>query len=465
MRSCKKVFEWVQIRPWGDVTLCAWNWISIGNLKENTLKEIWNSEKANKVRSAFVRGELSGCDVPSCPACINNSEKDLIFDEEEIKRISQQLPDLPTKMCLSFDERCNHACPSCRHTIYVPDKSYKNDMKKICDNLGSYLSKMDLEYFDANGGGEIFCSKEMLDMLSEFHPKREDFLMRLETNGVLLKENWTKVEHLGKWMRISVTVNSYDRATYKYLAGGYDDLPKVEESLAFAAKLKKEGKIKEIEITMVIQDSNFRQIPDFIQKSLETYHADRVILRPIFKWFYITYDELLYKNVLNPCHPYHKEYLEIIENPVCKDSRVFNWGYKEKQEAITFPTLDMKKRIMWQDETREYVENRMCDLKNKINISGKDKKIYLFGAGRIGKLLLEQLTSGDEVISVEGFAVSCMDGNPKRYMGYPVVKFDEIAHKKDCIFILATTNEDFENEMLGMLRKQGITNYISINKN
>lgn len=102
---------------------------------------------------------------------------------------------------------------------------------------------------------------------------------------------------------------------------------------------------------MVIQDSNFRQIPQFIQKSID-YDADDIVLRPIFKWFGMQEDELLYKNILNPCHPYYQEYLEILKNPLCQDKRVFNWGYNVEQEAVPFPTLEMQ---------REYEE-----IKNKI---------------------------------------------------------------------------------------------------
>lgn len=59
---------------------------------------------------------------------------------------------------------------------------------------------------------------------------------------------------------------------------------------------------------MVIQDSNFRQIPQFIHGI--DYDADDIVLRPIFKWFGMNEDEVLYKNVLNPCHPYYKEYMK-----------------------------------------------------------------------------------------------------------------------------------------------------------
>ena len=73
MKSCRKCFEYAYIFVGGDVRLCPWNGIVIGNLLENTLEEIWRGEKAQEVRNAFLRGELLGCSERYCPDCINQS--------------------------------------------------------------------------------------------------------------------------------------------------------------------------------------------------------------------------------------------------------------------------------------------------------------------------------------------------------------------------------------------------------
>lgn len=442
MKSCRRCFEWAQIRPDGEVTLCPWNWISVGNLKENNLEEIWHSKKADEIRRAFLDGELLGCDIPSCPHCINEDPEVLVYDADEMKKIYKELPELPVKMCLSFDERCNHACPSCRHGIYVPDQAYKDGLETIYRNIAPYMPKMKLEYFDANGGGEFFCSTEMLDMLLDFHPTEKDFLMRLETNGVLFKDHWPKIEHLGKWMKVSVTPNSYDRATYKYLAGGCDDLEKFEESMAFIAELRASGKIKLVEITMVIQDSNFRQIPEFIHKSLEVYHADRVILRPIFKWFYLTDDELLYKNVLNPCHPYHQEYLEIIKDPVCQDERVWNWGFLVKQESVEFPTLEMRDFYNGETDFEKKVRGCLDTVipQMKDLLKSNCGQIVIYGAGKVGKIVFKALSCGDEKLPVAGFLVNRAEGNPRYWMGQEVSAIaDSMFHPEESLVLIALT--------------------------
>lgn len=235
-------------------------------------------------------------------------------------------------------------------------------------------------------------------------------------------------------------------------------MAKFEESMQFITDLKRSGSVNHIRIIMVIQDSNFRQIPQFIKKCIE-YDADDIVLRPIFKWFGMKEDELLYKNVLNPCHPYYKEYEEIIKDPICEDPRVFNWGFEEKQEAVPFPTLEMARAVNGVQE--QELRKRIPDIESKLeNI---DKQIVLYGAGNVGKFLLKEMTSGDRKMDVCGFAVSCIEGNPKYWMGYPIRTLQKYLEETEkYIFILATTNEYFRKEMKEKLLENGITDYISL---
>ncbi len=56
MKSCKKCFEYAYVFVGGDVRFCPWNGIVIGNLKQNTLEEIWHGEEAENIRKAFLGG-------------------------------------------------------------------------------------------------------------------------------------------------------------------------------------------------------------------------------------------------------------------------------------------------------------------------------------------------------------------------------------------------------------------------
>ncbi len=465
MRSCKKCFEYVYVFVGGDVRMCPWNGVVIGNLLENTLEEIWKSEKAEEVRRAFMRGELLGCSERFCPDCIQKKTR-LEMEPEEVQSLYDNMPNLPTRISLAYDERCNHACPSCRHDFFKADCEYMSKLDLITKNIEPYLSNaIDIA---TNGIGDLFVSTEIVDMLSRFEPKSPDFKLFIETNGVLFKKNWDKLKHLaGKNITVSVTPNSFDRETYRYLAGR-DDLEQFEESLAFITELKHQGAISKIRLIMVIQDSNFRQIPQFIQKGID-YDCDDIVLRPIFKWFGMNEDEVLYKNVLNPAHPYYKEYMEIIQDPICQDPRVFNWGFQEEQEAIEFPTLEMKRE--WEqlrifrgeyDKNCEFESDVIARI-DRIRDRLTGKKIVIFGAGKAGKILLEAITSGQETADVAGFAVTCKDCNDNYYMGVPIRGIDEYSNWSQYTVVIATVIDSYREEMVETCKTLGINDYIELN--
>ena len=464
MRTCRKCFEYAYVFVGGGVRICPWNGIVIGDLLKNTLKEIWHSEKADEIRKAFMRGELLGCSEQYCPDCINHSGA-MEIAPEEMQRLYNGLSETPELISLAYDERCNHACPSCRHHFFAASEDYMDKLARITKNIEPYLPKV--RHIATNGIGDLFVSTEIVDMLSRLQPERPDFSMFLETNGVLFKKNWKKIEHLSKYpITVSVTPNSFDRETYRYLAGA-DDLERFEESMQFISDKKHEGKIARIRLIMVIQDSNFRQIPQFIQKGID-YDADDIVLRPIYKWFGMQEDELLYKNVLNPCHPYYKEYLEIIKNPICKDKRVFNWGFNVEQEPIPFPTLAMQRdyqRLSGLVGERNE-DSCACTLPEAMQ---KDidaqlqttESIYLYGAGHIARALIPLLQKQYGNL-LKGCLVSTACGNQNELLGLPVQEVGACTGPKDrTLVVTATEIPYYQKEMNQTLADMGFEKVVN----
>lgn len=217
MHSCRKCFEYAYVFVGGDVRICPWNGIVIGNLLENTLEEIWRSDKAEEIRKAFMKGELLGCSERYCPDCINNSTT-LEIEPCELQKMYENMPDTPVAISLAYDERCNHACPSCRHEFFKASNDYIDKLHRITANIEPYLNNV--KNIATNGIGDLFVSTEIVDMLSRLNPRNPDFSIFIETNGVLFKNNWDKIKNLaGKNITVSVTPNSFDRETYKYQIG------------------------------------------------------------------------------------------------------------------------------------------------------------------------------------------------------------------------------------------------------
>ena len=62
-----------------------------------------------------------------------------------------------------------------------------------------------------------------------------------------------------------------------------------------------------------------------------------MVLKPVYQWGTMDEDVYWFKDVLNPMHPYHEEYLEILKHPALQDPRVYNFGGETSHEARPFP--------------------------------------------------------------------------------------------------------------------------------
>ena len=81
-RPCTGPFKYKFIAANGDVTVCCLDTekqLVIGNIKENTLEEIWDSEKAHDIRLAHITGDLSK--YPVCQKCANLDSPQLTDEE------------------------------------------------------------------------------------------------------------------------------------------------------------------------------------------------------------------------------------------------------------------------------------------------------------------------------------------------------------------------------------------------
>lgn len=329
MKFCDRPYRFVYMEGYsepGTVVMCPWMSYGvsreIGNVLKEDMYDIWHGKKAEALRKTIEDQSFRYCEKMSCPYLENDSLPDL--SEEEFKKRAVPL-EYPDQFNLAHDLVCNHKCPSCRYEIFKPDDEYVKNMKMVNEKIKPYLENA--TYIDACGLGDMFASPYMMDLLSSLDMKNESANLIFETNGVFCdEEHWERLSNLHKCkITIGVTPNSYDRATFKYLSGGLDDLEKVQHNLLFLKKLRQEGKLYNYYITIVIQEKNYRELPEFVERSLNEFGADNVVLRTIYKWNKMSAEDYWFKDVMNPLHPYHKDMLEVMKNPILKDKRIYNW--------------------------------------------------------------------------------------------------------------------------------------------
>jgi len=419
-KYCNRPYEHVHLDPNGDVRMCSWMDVKIGNLLDSDLDSIWNGHEAGEIRKSIEDGSYRYCRTMSCPYLENESLPELTEAEFEVAAV---VSPSPVSFNVACDFTCNHSCPSCRSHIFVGDETYKRNLDRILSKVEPCMGK--IKNISACGNGDVFASQRMLRFLEKLHPEDPDCKISIETNGALFNEvNWNRIRHLGNYeFSVAVTPNSFEKTTFRYLNGGHDTYEKVMENLKFIRSLKDQGYVKKYEISMVLQDRNFWELPEFVEKCIKLYDADMITVKPLYHWFGLSEEMFWFKDVLNPLHPYHKEYLEMMKSPVLDDPRVFFWGGRNLHPGALHPAyryqeyLDIVNRISVMEDFQEWVRRYF----EKRNVSG----LYLYGDMELSAFICEQLK---EAVPVKG--IVARDICHENICGYKVMQFREFDMRK-----------------------------------
>lgn len=337
MRICTYPFEYLYLDYFdGSVWLCPWMTREdgmIGNMLQTPLHEIWNNYKAKAARLRTSHGDFSCCRLAACPFLQNNTLPDVYPEKAKEMCLTAETP---RYINLAHDYICNQSCETCRPEKFIPPQGYGERIKEMNAILAPWLDKAST--ISLSGHGDPFASPYMLQLMQDMHPSSSDLIINLETNGVLFTpKNWERIAHLAKaQLNVIITVNSFNKFNYQHISrgGNYNRLMK---NLDFISDLRKKKKLRNLSLAMVIQDRNFREMPEFVDICLSRYACDRVLLRPVYQWGTMSDQTYWFKDVLNPLHPYHPEYLEIIDDPKLADPRVYHFGGRTMHPARPYP--------------------------------------------------------------------------------------------------------------------------------
>ena len=327
MKTCKRLLNWVQlINAEGDVRVCCWSKNNIiGNLQREDLLSILNGEKAKALRRLVAEGDFSNCPRDNCPFQANGILDEVLVEYDEEKLI------YPEELYLAYEGKCNYRCTCCtsyKHMLDAKKNDYSEMYKKLEANIKDILPHV--KHLSANGRGEVFASPHIMKLLSEWSPDPMpgEVSASLETNGSLFNErNWRKIENLGHYnLSVYVTVMSFDENTYQFLSGTKLPIKNIEENLMYIKKLRNEEIINQLEIATVMQELNFREMPEFTKRCIEEFGADTVRIRPIFRGGGIEPDVFRFMDIRSPQHPYYSLYKKIMSDPIFKDDHVLLWS-------------------------------------------------------------------------------------------------------------------------------------------
>lgn len=322
-KFCSKPFENIAVHADGSVWMCCHDWLStpIGNLNDSSFEDIWNGEVAKSIRRSIIDQSFSYCDSKQCPALASDSlprvtEASLAKWEKIIApgSDSEKHPS-PKSISLTYDATCNLKCPSCRSDYIIFDRKQREQVKKIHDALFEFSLK-DLERIHMTGYGDPFSSAVFRDFLRTVSREKFPSLrIALMTNALLLTPKmWESMPGAHRLIdSIHVSIDGCSDVTYSLNRGG--DFSLLLENLGFIASIRRSLTIRHFEISFVVQQNNFREMPDFVRLG-ERLNCDKVLFQRIINWGTYTPDDFRSREVHDETHPDHEEFKHLLSSEI-----------------------------------------------------------------------------------------------------------------------------------------------------
>lgn len=432
-KLCGRARNWIQVcNADGDVRECSWihnGWI--GNLIDSTLPELYHGEAAKKIRERLLKQDYSQCSVDDCHYLMMGEIQNMQVELGEV-------PEYPEELYLAFENGCNYRCKSCTVHNYLKGKT-KEELEHNYDIIEQRIRE-GLPYakrVSANGVGELFVSKRILKLLSEWKPIApiEDCSVLLETNGSLFdEEHWKQIENLGQYnLHVSISVMSFDEPTYQRLSGVNYPIERIENNLRFVKSLREKGIINYLEIATVVQVENFRELPEFARRCIEEFGADYVRLRPYKNWGGQNKIEGFFTNLRNPKHPYYEEYKEVMKHPNLQHPKVHDISGgldSDDMREVPFEVSDLKWKIITKifDEPDQIMET----------ISQMDN-LVIYGMGNLTRALIREMKARN----LSPLCIIDMLKPSGCFEGVPVINMKEVQNlgNKELSILITPVND------------------------
>lgn len=267
-------FTTIILEPNGDVGICRQKGTEFifGNLKEQSLEDIWMSPKLQAWREEFISGNIQTCSREAkhmrCHLCPDNNEMLSFMDFSKLDK-----PKI-IKLTANFNGQCNLQCQMC-HIWKMPNGLYDEL------NFWSYARKEifpHIQEIDMLSGEPLIQQDtyKLIDEMSELNPACQ---WTITTNahwkfGDKIKNALERIE----LRNLIVSIDSFDPDTYHHIRypGRLDlVLNTLDELITYRDKRAGQGRGFGIHLNFLAQKDNWREIPhalDFcLKKSIKPF--------------------------------------------------------------------------------------------------------------------------------------------------------------------------------------------------
>ncbi len=300
----------------------------VGNLKDETITEVWNSTAYQEIRESILKGSFDYCVSEQCPQIQSNGLPDRFMVEDPylkdiIKKNKTILPAGPRIINLSYDQTCNLSCPSCR-VDFISHNGLEAQItfNKIGEDIIGMKSP-NLEKLLFCSSGDPFASIHFKSLMKNIDFGRNPQLeIQIVTNGLLFNEKvWRELSNIhGRISLFCISIDAGSKEVYKIVRRG-GDWSKLLENLKFIKELRERGEIPFVKFDFVVQDYNFKEMPIFVELG-KRFSADIVFFQRIINWGTYSKEEFKTRAIYREDHPLYNEFVKICELPIMRDSIV-----------------------------------------------------------------------------------------------------------------------------------------------
>jgi len=107
-----------------------------------------------------------------------------------------------------------------------------------------------------------------------------------------------------------------------------------------------------------------------------------------------------------------------------------------------------------------YNDSSLQNVLSSVGKISQGTKVYLYGAGEVGKYYFDMLQNRG--VKISGFIVSDGHKYTDKYMGVPVYEVKNVLDKRDEIYIVVSVGSKVRQDVLSILEKEKFMNIISI---
>lgn len=326
---CDKLYTWLEVDMFGKAWMCCPSWLPypIGNVLEESLEEIWNGEKAQKLREQIFTGNWNYCQHNFCPL-IAGDNLPLLSNTENPP--TSTIAPLPTKINFSNDESCNLKCPSCRvdKLLFTEGPLYER-RKKVNNKMYDMLFNEPTErHFSIHvtGSGDPFASRIYREMLQSINGQDFPNLeVNLQTNGVMFTpKNWERIYKIHNNLRrcaISFDAGTKDTYENKTRLGGNWDL--LLENCKFLDNQVINYPLFDIAYDFVVQKDNYKEMRRYIKTVDNLFpNAGSINFSLITDWGTWPKDVYEQKCIWKETHQEHTDLLKILQDKIFTHPKV-----------------------------------------------------------------------------------------------------------------------------------------------